>query len=347
MENKPAHHEKLPPSSLDAIVLCPFYKSGPAGEAAKKGSDQHTYAESLLNDLEVADDCGLSAEDKDNVQWYVDLVKAQASGKLDVEVKAELMDKNFNEITFGTIDTAASAEIWDYKSDREERPHSYQMAAYALMRIRQKGIPQVTAHICYGKLRKVVSVTFTEQEAWDMMETVLAIYHNPERECRPCEYCGWCVNAVSCPALTRCTSLVAKNYKPEEGIVPWDPTEVTDPAVVSRMLIMARIVAPWADAVEKHAKLMLKTGQKIPGWAVLERAGSRQVKDIMKAFQLVGLPEQEFLKACSVKIGALDDIYAEQKGMKKAAAKKELKELLAEVTEQRKPSVLLVREKQT
>jgi len=349
-----SHHSLFPPSAMDCLVKCPCYHSGEAGDAAKAGTDQHTYAAVLLrggkdvtNDEELAI-ARVAAGDKDNVEWYADLVEAQASGELEVEQSLELLGKNFEQITFGTIDAAAGPEIWDYKSDREERDHKYQMAAYALMRIRQKGLPQVTAHICYGKLRRVVSLTFTEAESWDMVENVLALYYDPKRSAMPNEYCSWCREAVACPALTRHVSVVAANYAPEDSdkIACWNPGEVSDPAVVGRMLTIARIVGPWCESVERHAKLMLEAGNKVPGWSILERAGARQITDITKAFALTGLSETAFLKCCSVKVGELEETYAAEKGMKKAVAKRELKDLLESVTEQKKPYALLVRQKE-
>lgn len=352
MPSKHDHHPTIPPSAMDALARCPFYASDPAGsEAAQKGTYQHEYAEALFEHEEIMDvDKNLSAEDRDNVEWYVDLVRAQASGNLEIETTLELTDRNslMNVITFGTIDAACGGEIWDYKSDREERPHFFQMAAYTLMRIRQKGLLQVTAHICYGKLRKVVSHTFTEEEAWDAVETVLAIVHNPKRERIPNEYCGWCVNKLTCTALTRHVSVVAAKYAPEDSdkIQMWNPSEMTDPAQVGRALFIARIVGPWAEACEKHAKLMLEGGHVIPGWSILERAGARQIKDVTKAFQLSGLSEAAFLRACKVGVGELEEQWATEKGMKKAAAKRELNEVLADCIENKPSMKLLVRQKE-
>jgi len=345
------HHALFPPSAMDALAKCPCYRGGVASEAAQKGTDQHEYAEALLrNDKEAVKSASmkLSAEDRDNCQWYVDYVRANASGELEIELSLELMGKNFEQITFGKIDAAASVDIWDYKSDRVERDHKYQMAAYALMRIRQKGLPAVTAHICYGKLRKVVSLTFTEAEAWDMVENILALYYDPNKAQMPCEYCGWCKNILTCSAMQRHVAVVSAKYAPEESdkIACWNPGEVSDPATVGRMLAIARIVGPWADSVEKHAKRMLEAGKQVPGWSILERAGARQITDITKAFALSGLSEAAFLKACSVKVGELEEVYAAEKGVKKAAAKREINELLAEVIKQNRPQVLLVRQKE-
>jgi hypothetical protein len=181
-----------------------------------------------------------------------------------------------------------------------------------------------------------------------MVETVLAICHNPERQRIPNEYCGWCKNAVSCPALTRHVSVVAARYAPEDSdkIQMWNPSEMTDPAQVGRALFIARIVSPWCDGVEKRAKMMLESGQQIEGWSILERSGARQVKDIPAAFARTGLPEDVFLKCCNVRMGELEEAFALAKGMKKAPAKRELNELLADVIETKPAMKLLVKNKE-
>lgn len=348
---QPKHHPVFSPSKLDILVVCPFFQSGEAGEAAQKGTDQHEYAEALLQGgIDCQEDEAkakkLSSEDRDNVQWYVDYVRANASGTLEIEQRLELEDSAENVVTFGTLDAGAGPDIFDYKSDREERPHKFQMAAYALMWMERKKLPSVTAHICYGRFRKTVKLTFTQEEAADIVERVQAIYYNPERKHTPSEYCSWCKLAVECPALNRCVAVVSRGVAPEEQLTMWNPAEVTDPNVVSRMLAVARIVQPWAEGVEKHAKLMMKIqGVEIPGWSLLERSGGREIKNIIKAYELCGISQEAFLKSCKVVIGQLEEIYATEKKIKKAEAKRLLKDLLAEVSEEKKPFAMLVKNK--
>lgn len=352
MENKPDHHPIFAPSRLDIIRICPFFESGEVGEAAKAGTDQHVYAEILLrggkdvtNDEEIVI-ARLSAQDKENVEWYSDYVFANASGKLEIEQRLELKEANGNVVTFGRIDAGATCDIFDYKSDREERNHKYQMAAYALMWMQKHNLEQATAHICYGRLRRTVKLTFTKQEAQDMVDLIMAIYYNPDRKHTPSEYCSWCKLAVECPALNRCVAVVSQGIAPEQQLTMWNPAEVTDPNVVNRMLTVARIVQPWAEAVEKHAKLMMKIqGVEIPGWSLLERSGGREIKNIIKAYELCGIPQEAFLKSCKVVIGQLEEIYAIEKKIKKAEAKRVLKDLLAEVSEEKKPFAILTKNK--
>ncbi len=344
------HHPALSPSRLDLIMACPCFVSGPVGEAAEMGTAQHKYAEMLLNPFiaESVPPESMDAVDRDNVEWYADYVKATASGELKIEVKLDLVDYNGRVLTWGTMDALSTAELFDYKSDRMEREHFYQMAAYAIMAMQEQKIDHITCHICYGRLRKVVKHSFTMDEAWEAMNAVLARFYNPSRIETPCEYCSWCASILTCPAMQRHVDVVAAKYAPEDSdkIACWNPSEVMDPRTVTRMLVIARIVGPWAEAVEKHAKFMLEAGKEIPGWTIMERQGARQITDITKAFALTGLSEVAFLKCCSVKVGELEETYAAEKGMKKAVAKRELKDLLESVTEQKKPYALLVRQKE-
>jgi len=347
------HHPTLSPSKLDAISVCPLFKSGPVGEAAEKGTAQHKYAEVILRGDDVvsietqkAID-SLTAEDRENVEWYVDYVHTIASGDLEVEQELELLGPNFEQITFGTVDAGAGVDIFDYKSG-EQREYLRQMACYALMRMRQKGLERVTAHICYGKFRKVVKHTFTEAEAWDLVEATLAIYYNPQRQPMPCDYCGWCANATTCTALTKHVAVVVGNIAPEntDKIIVWEPSAMSDPVTVGRALNVARIVGAWCDGMEKHAKIMAEGGNVIPGWAILEQSGAREIKNVTKAFQLSGLSELAFLKACKVGIGELESQWAIEKGIKKAAAKRELNTVLADVITNKKPFKRLIKEKE-
>jgi len=340
------HHPTLSPSKLDAIALCPLFRSGPVGDAAKKGTAQHEYGEALLKNVPWNVD-GLSAAERENVEWYVDYVHTIASGDLEVEQELELLGPNFEQITFGTVDAGAGVDIFDYKSG-EMREYRRQMACYALMRIRQKGLDRVTAHICYGKFKKVVKHTFTEAEAWELIESTLATYYNPNRQPMPCEYCAWCANIKTCRPMAKTVDILTAHIAPEasEGLILWEPSAMADVAQVGRALNVARIVSQWADAVEKHAKLMLEGGNQVPGWSLLEKQGARQIKDVTKAFALSGLSEAAFLKACKVGIGELEEQWAKEKGIKKAAAKREVNVALADVIENKKPFKQLIKQKE-
>lgn len=351
-DDRPKHHPTLSPSKLDALAECPCYMSGPAGEAAQKGTDQHAYAEALLrNEATPRTAFPLSAEDRDNVEWYVDYVRATATAtaNLEIEVAYELMGKDFKTVTWGTIDAAAGPDIFDYKSDREPRPHGRQMAAYALMRMQATGTPRITCHLCYGRLRKVDKLTYTVAEATALVNEIVAAV-DPANDPHPksCQYCGWCARALSCPALTRQVTKVAAQFDPERSdkLAMWSPTDVTDPSAVGRMLEIARIVSGWAETVDKHAKTMLESGVEVPGWTLLKRNGARMIADIPTAFSRTGLDEADFLKCCTVKIGELEEIYAARKGVKKAEAKRTLAAALEDITERKPDFHVLVKTKQ-
>ena len=339
MSERPKHHPHFSPSKLDLLAKCTFFKSAPAGEAAFRGTLQHEYAEAmLLNDTEEAEHRArrLEPSEKENADWYVEYVRANASGELEIEKKGEYLRDDFTPLTWGTIDALSGNEIFDYKSDSVERRHELQMAAYAVMAMQSKGIDQIVCHLCYGKLRKVVKLQFALQEARDKVEAVIDSCFDPNREPQPCEYCSWCQNAVSCQKLSSQAAVVAANYAPEQAdqIAVWNPSEVSDPSVVSRMLALAQIVEPWVDAVKKHAKIMLEAGNEVQGWTLSKRSGKRNVTNIIEAFTRCGLPQDVFLKTCAVKIGELETVYAAEKGVKKAEAKRKLKEILEDIIEE-------------
>ncbi len=346
-------HAALSPSKLDYWAECPCYEGKQdAGPAAQAGTNQHTYAETLLKGWAkpTAHELGLDLADKENCEWYVEYVKGTASGLHEIEVSLELLDDDFNQITFGTADFVAGNEIFDYKSDREERNHKLQMAAYALMLMRRDGLATVTCHLCYGKLRKVVKHTFTQAEAWALIRPVMAERQNPDRKPMPCEYCGWCAAAESCPALVTTALEVARQYSdPPETFAAWHASEVSDPAVMSRMLTVARWVKAWADSVEQHAKTLAQSqGVMIPGYRLTERKGAREIVDLQKAFDLCsrnGLTQQAFLKVCSVTITKLEEVYAAAVGKSKAVSKRELNELLAECIKEKPGFAVLMKER--
>ena len=321
------------PSKLDILAVCPCFESGEAGAAAQSGTDQHAYAAALLTG-KPCDTTSMKSEDKDNVEWYVDYVRATSGDNRQVEIPLELIDEHYTTQMKGTADVICEAELWDYKSDKEEREHKRQMAAYALMVMDRNGKDKVIAHLCYGRLRKVVKLEYTRQEAEDLVQSVLSWVYNPTRKQNPCDYCSWCKLAKECPSLNRWAVVVATNYAPEQSseIASWHPSEVTDPAQIGRMLTTARIVAAWCDSVEHHAKLLAQQqGILIPGWRLQEKSGARQITDITKAYELSGLSQDQFLQACDVGVSKLEDIYSTAKGLKKAQAKKEINTKLVEV----------------
>jgi hypothetical protein len=344
----PKHHPWLSPSKLDILAVCPLFHSGPPGEAAKSGTAQHEYAEALLHNYKTdATEKGAALEsgDRDNVEWYVDYVRATASGPLEIELSLELLDDKFTLITFGTLDAAAGPDIFDYKSDRELREHTRQMACYALMRMRAKGLPSVTAHLCYGRLRKIVKHTFTEESAAALVNEVIVKVYDKAAVPVACEYCGWCSEAKTCSAVTGKVEEVALARQPEV-LSEWEPTAITDPAMLGRALVIARVVSQWATAIQDHAKIEMEKGVTVPGWGLMERAGQREITDINAAFKLCGVSEQSFLSACKVRLGELEGVYAIEKGLKKAAAKRELNELLESVTKRGKGFKILVENKE-
>jgi hypothetical protein len=338
------HHPKFSPSKLDALAACPcFENDGETSGAAQSGTDQHTVAACLLKGQPIPP-VVLDDGDMDNVLWYVDYVKVHASGELQVEISCNLTDENFQTVTYGTIDAAAGAEIFDYKSDRQKGDHAYQMAAYALMWMQRMGLPAVKAHLCYGRLRQVDIMEFDVAQASQM---VLDVTHNQIFEATPCQFCGWCKQKLTCPKqIGKVEEVVAACEPTETGLVIREPTDITDPSTISRMLVMARIVAKWTDAVEAHAKKMaVDNGIELPGFTVKHTSGGVSIGDMNQAFALSGLSAEQFIKACDVKMTKLIKVWKEVNEVSEAVAKKKLNQLLEPVLTENTKRTMLVRVK--
>jgi hypothetical protein len=111
---------------------------------------------------------------------------------------------------------------------------------------------------------------------------------------------------------------------------------------MAKALTLARQLKDWADSVEYHAKQLVRNGAKLPGFKLIEKQGKRECNNIGTAFQLLGLPQEQFLNCCTLTYGAAEDAVAEFNKIKKAEAKRTVEEKLQTVTE-RKPNTYELR----
>ncbi len=338
------HHPTLPPSSLPALAQCSQYKSGPAGPAAERGTLQHDYLEQLLTSP-MRDKClGLTAEEREAVEWAAGYIEANrsASAQLHVEKRVSLMDEDFNEITFGRLDAFAAPDLFDYKSG-DERNYKEQMAAYALAVMDEAGLESVQVHELYGRTKHANKYRLYRYDAKALVFPV--IERAGKGDPNPCDYCGWCAKAATCPALIERAQAVGAGREDWEP-VEWHSSKIDEPAEMAKALKLARQLKGWVDAVEHAAKdMVFRDGKVVPGFKAVERQGNREVSDLHAAFGLAGMPQDLFLKCCKVALGSLEEQYAEFRGMKKAPAARELGEKLANVIRRGKSSQFLMAEK--
>tara|TARA_R100000808_G_scaffold5748_1_gene17323 strand:- start:3510 stop:4520 length:1011 start_codon:yes stop_codon:yes gene_type:complete len=331
------HHQTRPPSSGTAQFLCGSYRPEGRGSAAtEKGLGQHEWLEDKLNNKPVRKE--VPEDEQANVKWAYEYVLDNFDiPKLQVESKVTILDDEYNELSFGTRDLWDGRNLGDFKSGQQ---HDYraQMAYYVLGTCQREGVTSVKVHEIYTKFFWAKVYEMTKEEAQQVVD---AITENIEKDVpKPNEYCSWCVKRIECPAFTTALVEVANDIEPSSGFAL---ENLDTPESVNRAMVFAKRIRKWCDGVEGIAKDMLKDGEKLNNFEYKSRKGANYIADIPKAFEILGLTQDEFLKACNVSNTSLVALYAKKNDMKPADAKRELARKLLEVTKT-KPDIKILKE---
>ena len=96
----------------------------------------------------------------------------------------------------------------------------------------------------------------------------------PASKPNPCEYCGWCAKADTCPArLAHC------RRKPWRWPIPASTSTrvLADPEKLGRFLAACAVVEDFRERAKKIATERIKTGGEVPGWKLVTRKGAEFV----------------------------------------------------------------------
>lgn len=344
------------PSSLPALAQCPCFESG-SSEYTDDGTERHA----ALSEHFAGDNGRLDLMDEEQaeaVKWAADYIRLHApmsDHSIQFETKLSVMlEVDLEEFELkGTPDAVCGNDLFDLKT----RPRDYvpQMAAYALMMFDQAPErPFVRVHLLFAALRKHETFKLTREAAVKIVVPIVANSLDSNRVPKPCDYCNWCANKLTCSAIKDRVQAVQSGREDWE-LEQYNTSFISEPAEMAKALRVARLLAKWCEAVEFRAKTMwIKEGMAIPGFKLQERAGKSVITDVLEAFRLSGLPEETFLKCCDLrmetskkfpeKVGAVN-AYRELTGVTMAAAKRELKRKLEPVTRRGNPTVSIVADK--
>lgn len=345
------------PSSLPMLAQCPRFQSGDASEFAEQGTVRHQVLASMVGgNKDVTEDEVLSLldsdEDREAVLWARDYIQLHTPTgfPLVIEKKAEWTGPSF-EMRTGTPDFVAGPVLFDFKWRR--RDYTAQMADYAC-RVFEAGADRVQVHILFGSEKRAEIIHFDcIEDCLRIVGEILERAEDPNAQPTPCDYCGWCARRLVCPALLKPALEVIKHReglaeRDKELFTAWlesgaHTTTISDADTMGVVLRVARVVADFCEAAEHMAKEMaLKAGQVPTGFKIQERKGNRYVSSVLAAFGKAGLPQEEFLKACTVKLSDLVDLHQTINGLKKAAAEREMEARLGDIVQRKAPSVSLV-----
>ena len=135
---------------------------------------------------------------------------------------------------------------------------------------------------------------------------------NPEHDT-----CRFCHNRLSCPALRDRLLPIARKHVANDFAVDllqkYSPSQVKDPEVLSKMMVVAPVMEKWAAEAKKHAaKVAQETGEDIPGYNLAYRSAPQRVKDAQLAYDVLkdNIDPEVFAEGCSVSLPALAKAYA-------------------------------------
>jgi hypothetical protein len=337
------HHPTLAPSSLPMLEQCPCFERGEdAAALALEPREETSYKDrgTLLHEVLAAalrdkptqeNEKLLTPNEIEQVKWAYDYVKVHSTTEhpLEVEQRLVLIDNEFNIVTYGTGDAVNGGNVFDLKTGDY---HNYwlQMATYGLMQMDRIGLNLATVFVMFSRFRNVHMLTIKREEATRKIMAVIASVLDPEKKPKANPYCRWCKKVMTCPAVV--TLL--------EGITP-ENYEINDPEALSLALRTARIMAEWSKRIELHAKNLALAGVEIPYFFLKSRQGAREIMDVKRAYELAGLPPDEFIALCNLPVGALEAAIAARENIGITKAKKQVNEKLASVLRRKPPSVRL------
>lgn len=320
---------------------CPKF-IGAGGEFADQGTLRHHALSELWEERDFAL-LDLPEEQQDGVRWACDYIRLHApisDYPIFFERKMSFVapDESVQE---GTPDVVCGWDVFDLKW--RERDYTAQMAAYALLILHSgPGHATVRVHVLYGEPQRAEVLEFTHSTA---LATIRAVYdqvNDPAAQPTPCDYCGWCKSAPTCPALLARANAIAAR-RPDWELDQYHASQIEGAVQAGKALRLARRIAKWAEAVEHFCKDMVEKQGVIPeGFETKTRRGNRYIPSVSSAFPLSTLPQEEFLRACSVSFTDLVETYASFHSVPKTTAEKELERKLGEALTRKKSSQSLV-----
>lgn len=366
------HHPTLPPSSFPARCECACFMPTQKEEvsddtAAGKGVSNHDFLSDLvLLGPEIADPITLESETTSACRVIYAAAKAAISAYIpepkEILVEQELSllsDETKEEITFGTADLVVLGEdllvVLDWKSGFSFKldPHDYreQLAFYALAAMRKFGISKAVCMIGYIMPQTLKSFDLTYAEAAAIVQCIIDRSRDPNKQPQPCNYCKYCRDFLTCPAVNRRLSLLEAKF----NIIPapediQNPEKITDPQTMATVLTFARgAVSSYKrrleqaiEEIEDAALTLAQAGNVIPGYEVGETKPRKFISNVFQAFELSGLPQDSFAKCLKASIPDLADAAAAEWGLSKKLARDQLERIIgpAITTPEAKPKLV-------
>lgn len=326
------------PSSLPALAACPCFESDQNTnvEGKSAGTRRHTaLGKYLTDDATWVDE--IDEDDRAGVEWAGEYIRVHApvsEHPLEIEQPGEFLTPEWDTVR-GTPDIYCGPVLFDAKG-RNVDAYAEQMAAYVLMRSH----PVVRVHVLYLTEKRAHAYDLTQEEAAEIVFPIIARAQGHFRFPKPSDWCGWCKHRLACPAIMQGVNAVVDGRE-DWNLNTYHSSQIETAEEMGKAWRIARLLKPWCAAVEFAAKEMAVKRGIIPTGTVLYTRKGKQVCDsVAQAFPLTGIPQDEFLAACDIRMSTpkgkpdrkgLVERFAEFHGLSKAEAKRQIQNRLANV----------------
>jgi len=353
-------HAEFGPSSLKYVKQCAGFQSkGGTNAAAEKGTRIHEA-------LEIRDPSAL--QDDEEVQIYDRLLREEIEtidglfgGHEGVDIIREerlVLELDCESPTFGTADIVARKGSMglglDYKtgfSKIDDVEDNMQAKAYTLgIFQRYPEIEEVTFVFLVPVRDEILVGRFTRDQVDDLRNEISDIIRKAEQtrpkwetggidldDLGPSVHCRFCQYEDQCPAMGYLSMEVVKRYQPHmipEGTA--HSSEIDDPAVLEKWLVIAKTVEGWASAIKHKATTMaLENPDVFESFKLRSMGALKKTTDKNSLAQLAmkhGLGLDEVIEAADLSLNKLSKvIHAKAAKGEKAPAVREFEDQAMEL----------------
>tara|TARA_R100000458_G_scaffold59915_1_gene72678 strand:+ start:1745 stop:2863 length:1119 start_codon:yes stop_codon:yes gene_type:complete len=326
-------HAEFSPSSLKYVAACAGYegKDGTSA-AAEMGTRIHEA-------LEVRDPSALHNEEEVSIYDQIVEMEADFMGNFGV------VEEEHNEIqvdvkldgteTWGTCDRflvleEGKAVMADYKTGISiiDPPESnWQAKAYVVGAFQQfENIEEIVFVFYVPKHTACLHYTFHRGDVEGLVKDLSDVIKKGEQirpkwdrgspeleDCTPTQYCRFCKHEDACPALGGLVLDVAK--KIDSTIPDVDLENIDDPARLSELFNIAKIVENWAKRIKERTVEAAKDGVELDGLRLRSMGRTRKIVDnatLVKIAADHGLDEDTVLESVTISLSKVAKLVASQ-----------------------------------
>ena len=273
-------------SALPKLQECPCFESaGGTSPAASRGTKIDAVQRRMLAGEDSAINDLTEQRDIDAAVWGVQELLRLANGA-EVETKEE----NLKVITpgmthVGTEDSRASSicTSWDFKTG-QIYDYEAQAAAYCYGNMEREFADEWTLHLLFTDQKIVVTHHFNLAEARAIVERIIAVYNDPDKQPSACQFCSWCAKKSTCLQIVKPAEQTLRVVNNEVSLDTLK-AQLAEPEKLGKFLKACNIFKKelW-DWAKEEARERIERGEVVPGWRISKAKGKEEFTPESVAF---------------------------------------------------------------